>query len=91
MPSVLLYTALAFKILNRHNLYLIRVIVMLIILDGNSEHVAHLCRKKGLFLNNIKFVTSVDLNKGLKQILIKLAFFSTRTHPFLGYHLLYVP
>ena len=64
---------------------------MLIILDGNSEHVALLLMKKGLFLNDIKCVTSVDLNKCLKKILIKLAFSSTCTHPFLSYHLLYVP
>ena len=37
--------------------------------DGNSEHVAHICNKKGYFWGGkIRFMTALDLNKCLKLI-----------------------
>ena len=40
---------------------------MVLILDGNSEHVAQPLRQLGLFGEN-KFLTAIDLIKCLKQI-----------------------
>ena len=39
-----------------------------LVLDGNSQYVAHALRKKGLFRKKVCFVTSLDLIKYLKQI-----------------------
>ena len=36
---------------------------MVLILDGDSGHIAQVWRKTGPFKNNFKFATSVDLNK----------------------------
>ena len=45
------------------------------ILDGNSEHVAHVGRKIGLFgEKEIKFLTALELIKCLKQIKLQRLF-----------------
>ena len=41
---------------------------MVLILDGNSEHVAHVSRKKWSLRKKNRSVTALDLIKGLKQI-----------------------
>ena len=41
---------------------------MVLILDGNSEHVAHVCRKIGLFgEKKNRFVAALDLIKYLNR------------------------
>ena len=35
---------------------------MILILDGNSERIAHACKKKKIF-NNMKFATAFDRNE----------------------------
>ena len=41
---------------------------MVLILDGNSEHVVHALRRISLFLGKKQFVTALDLLKYRKQI-----------------------
>ena len=43
-------------------------IKIVLILDSSLEHNAHVCRKTNLLLMILKFVTSDDVNKFLKQI-----------------------
>ena len=44
------------------------ILYMVLILDGNSEHVEHVLGKIGLFGKKIQFVTALDLSRCLKQI-----------------------
>ena len=47
---------------------LLQVSKVVVIEDGNIEHVAHVCRGKQIFLKiNLKFATVVDLNKCLRH------------------------
>ena len=43
-------------------------IAMVLILDGNSEHAAQVCRKIGLSVKEIILLTALILIKCLKQI-----------------------
>ena len=53
--------------------------LMVLTIDGNSEHVAR--EGKQVFLkNNIKLVTDVDLNKFLKQIKLSISLLHLRAH-----------
>ena len=48
--------------------------IMVLILDGNSEDVAHICRKTDVFSKiNGRFATFVDLNKCLKHIKLPIS------------------
>ena len=42
------------------------------IYDGNSKNVTHVWRKAGLFRKKIRFVTRVNLNKGIKKISVRI-------------------
>ena len=55
---------------------------MKLILDGNSEHVAHVWKKLGIFFGGgVRFVTALNLDKRLKII----------KYPSNTYHLIWVP
>ena len=49
---------------------------MVIMLDGNTEHIAQPCSKKGILKNNFKFSTDVDLSKCLKQIKLPILLYT---------------
>ena len=60
--------------------------IMVSLLGGNSEHVAHALRKIGLF-REIRFMTALELNTCLKQIKYNRDC-SLRARIFLSYHLI---
>ena len=46
---------------------------MVLVLDGNSDHVPHVCRKnRPFFVNNVKFGTDADLHLCIKHIILPL-------------------
>ena len=52
-----------------HSAHTIAVMPIVLRLDGNSEHITHAWGKIHNFENKLKFASSADLNKRLKQII----------------------
>ena len=52
------------------------ICIIVPILDGRLEHVAHTWRKTGVLWNNFKCAASVNVNKCLKQIKLQILLYT---------------
>ena len=61
---------------------------MVLILDGNPEHVAQLGRKIRLFEINFRFATATDVNKCLKKLKMPISLSTCATISKLPYNMI---